>query len=303
MMSKAVLGGAAVLVVTMLAGCGSGDATAGHTAGPGATSTATPPQRQPTQSTQTPSKSAAAPAQPKSSKAALSPVSDEELGAALNRMIYGSLHTSSDGGQCFVEAVEQVGLSIEAQRYIVERGGDRWTEVGSALRADVSNTAADALMGQKFRTLVDRCADADLNAGEDSAAGSGGKAQPGSDAQSAMTNRPTPQASAPSSYIHVPSKYDINRDQPITTVEQLKPGLVSMMSSFGGQRQSELIKDSARCLSEAVLDAGFSQQTLHFIAGGAEIAAGSIAEYIPDEKDQQLWQSSDFSSSLSACLT
>lgn len=136
--------------------------------------------------------------------------------------------------------------------------------------------------------------------------------------------------------------YPVDPSTDITTVEQLRPGLVSMFTNpprhqptgqrlstlarcaieplthdgatstgcrialagaAGAASQAELIENSADCLSNTVLDGGFSQPSLHFIAGGARIGIGNVETYLPSTDDAITWNSPDFSKRLSACIS
>ena len=77
---------------------------------------------------------------------------------------------------------------------------------------------------------------------------------------------------------------------------------MSTFSSFTQDEQQRAMYERAgSCLAKTVFDAGFSEKTLLFLAGGVELGGGAVADYLATEEDKALWASRDFKSKLISC--
>ena len=220
-------------------------------------------------------------------------VSDKALGAALLKLVYqGESVKSTDGGKCLAESARHAGLSDTALQYVVETNGDDQGAVIEGLHAK-SKQDAEILFGTELRDQFDACVDAGSSA---SASDGGGE-----------TAYPTPATPTPSAKQDKPDltpKYPDAAGQDIISSSQLKDGVVSMFSSFAQDAdQKKTYQQAGTCLSDAIFQAGFSQKSLQFIAGGAPIGTGSIAENLKTDEDKQLWESQEFKTQLIECTT
>ncbi|BAS11799.1 hypothetical protein AHiyo8_01020 [Arthrobacter sp. Hiyo8] len=110
-------------------------------------------------------------------------------------------------------------------------------------------------------------------------------------------------ARSPASTPNLTAAYDSKPKEEITSVSQIRPGLVSMLSSFAKTpEQKAKIATAGACLGDAVLRAGFSAGSLHFFVGGAPLGSGSMVEHLATDKDKQLWTSTAFTGTMSGCL-
>ncbi|MGW1784927.1 hypothetical protein ACWCQQ_38355 [Streptomyces sp. NPDC002143] len=62
-----------------------------------------------------------------------------------------------------------------------------------------------------------------------------------------------------------------------------------MFSSYARDEGQEMTYEAAgQYLSTLVYNAGFSQEALHFFAGGTPLGSGSIVEHLPNDKDKAI---------------
>lgn len=230
-------------------------------------------------------------------------VDDASLGAAVQRMVYSGFTTGEEDNTCFAEAAKDAGLSKGAQSFLVKLNSNDWGTAAEKMRAGLADEGAaeaDILTGKQFHGLINACADAaagnapvspevieseNAAEGERQAAEAKAKKDKEAKAQKADTK----------------PKFVVKDTEEITTTKQLEPGLVSMLSSYGDESSQALLKETSTCLTNAVLGAGLSQESLRFIAGGAQLGTGTLSEFLPSEADQKIWDSEEFVSDLSAC--
>lgn len=211
-------------------------------------------------------------------------VSDQELGKALNRLVFqGTGAKSADGGACLVDAVKGKGISNEGLAYIIERNSDDIGDVAKGLR-EVSSMDAAILLSPELGDHFDACVDAVIPP-----AGGDQKYEPPKPAEEVKEAAP-----------NLKPKYEIGRS--INSATELTDGLISMFSSYAlDEAQTKTYAAAGECLAGVVFNAGFSQDTLRFLAGGAPIGAGSIADHLPKDEDKQIWESKDFTTALGDC--
>ncbi|MFJ6157397.1 hypothetical protein [Pseudarthrobacter sp. NPDC092202] len=265
MTRKAALSAAALAVLgSLLAGCSAGSETA--------------------QPSPSPSTSAAK-------------VTSEVLGKALDRLVFqGTGAKSTDGGACLVRAVQDKKLSDAAQAYIVGKGSDDIAAVANGLR-EVSAMDAAIMLSPELRDKFDACVDAVI---PPTPAPGATTSKDGKDQVYAppKQGQELPQARQPD----LTPKFPVPQGTSINSSSQLAAGLVSMFSSFAlNEDQKKTYAASGECLAGVVFQAGFSQETLRFLAGGASIGAGSISDFLPKDEDKKIWKSKDFTSALVDC--
>ncbi|QWF85779.1 hypothetical protein [Amycolatopsis sp. CA-230715] len=213
------------------------------------------------------------------------PVSEHELGLALTRLVFHSSQPPSpNAGACLASSVTKAGLSVNAQRYIVTTRGDDQGAVAAGVRT-INAADADLLLSPPLRDAVDRCVDAAAPLARDQAY-----------APAEPAGKPAPRLP------DLTPKYPIAADTGITSASQLTPGVVSIFSSYArDERQRRTYVAAGECLAGVILGAGFSQQALRFLAGGAPIGAGSVADYLPTDEDKKVWRSQGFVTALTDC--
>ena len=265
MTRKAALSAAALAVLgSLLAGCSAGSETA--------------------QPSPSPSTSAAK-------------VTSEDLGKALDRLVFqGTGAKSTDGGACLVRAAQDKKLSDTAQAYIVGKGSDDIAAVANGLR-EVSAMDAAIMLSPELRDKFDACVDAVIppTPAPFATTSKDGKDQvyvPPKQGQE------LPQARQPD----LTPKFPVPQGTSINSSSQLTAGLVSTFSSYAlNEDQKKTYAASGACLAGVVFQAGFSQETLRFLAGGAPIGTGSISDFLPKDEDKKIWKSKDFTSALVDC--
>lgn len=265
MTRKAALSAAALAVLgSLLAGCSAGSETA--------------------QPSPSPSTSAAK-------------VTSEDLGKALDRLVFqGTGAKSTDGGACLVRAVQDKKLSDAAQAYIVGKGSDDIAAVANGLR-EVSAMDAAIMLSPELRDKFDACVDAVI---PPTPAPGATTSKDGKDQVYAppKQGQELPQARQPD----LTPKFPVPQGTSINSSSQLTAGLVSTFSSYAlNEDQKKTYAASGECLAGVVFQAGFSQETLRFLAGGASIGAGSISDFLPKDEDKKIWKSKDFTSALVDC--
>jgi hypothetical protein len=265
MTRKAALSAAALAVLgSLLAGCSAGSETA--------------------QPSPSPSTSAAK-------------VTSEDLGKALDRLVFqGTGAKSTDGGACLVRAAQDNKLSDAAQAYIVGKGSDDIAAVANGLR-EVSAMDAAIMLSPELRDKFDACVDAVI---PPTPAPGATTSKDGKDQVYAppKQGQELPQARQPD----LTPKFPLPQGTSINSSSQLTAGLVSTFSSYAlNEDQKKTYAASGECLAGVVFQAGFSQETLRFLAGGASIGAGSISDFLPKDEDKKIWKSKDFTSALVDC--
>lgn len=235
------------------------------------------------------------------------PVTDDQLGRTLERIVYaGSKPPGNDGGKCFVTALRATDISDSGLSYLVGSAVDGWGAAIQGLRDNVGDADANVFGSQSLRTEFDRCADIALGHG---ATTTPSAAAPTASATSiptvSATTRSVPSntASAPvAKAANLTPKYPIASDETITSASQLEPGLVSMFSSFTQDaKQKQVYKQAGACLAEVVFGAGLSQESLRFLAGGAELGTGAVVDHLATDDDRATWNSPDFKTELVVC--
>ncbi|MFD9604707.1 hypothetical protein [Streptomyces sp. NPDC059970] len=231
----------------------------------------------------------AKPSSAPSPTASTAKVTGKALGEALDRLVFhDTLRSSKDGGACLATAAREAGMSEKALAYIVKTNGD---DAGAAIDglSKVSNDDVALLVSRSLREDFDACVDKAVLP-------SGGKTQsygPPKAAAKSAAGRPD-----------LRPAYAIRADQPINSPMELTKGLVSMFSSYArDESQKKTYAAAGACLSGLAYDAGFSQEALHFLAGGAPLGTGSIVEHLPNAKDKAIWRSQKFIQGLVDCTT
>lgn len=218
-------------------------------------------------------------------------VTGKALGEVLDRLAFqGAGSSSKDGGACLASAVRKAGMSEEGLAYIVKADSNDKGAVIDGLNKASEDDAA-LLASRLLREDVDACIDKAVLPN-----GSSPKAQnyvPPETAAKPVTGKP-----------NLKPAYPVRADQPVNSSIELTQGLVSMFSSYArDEEQKRTYAAAGQCLSTVAYSAGFSQEALHFFAGGAPLGAGSIVGHLPNGKDKAIWQSPRFVQGLADCTT
>ncbi|MFE0133322.1 hypothetical protein ACFWY6_17390 [Streptomyces sp. NPDC059037] len=218
-------------------------------------------------------------------------VTDMTLGEALDKLaLQGTESSNKDGEACLTRAVRKAGMPEGALAHIVKADSDDMGAVIDGLNK-VSEDDAALLASRSLREDFDACIDRAV----------------------------LPNGSSPKAQSHVPPKaaakpvagkpnlkpaYPVRADQPVNSSIELTKGLVSMFSSYArDEGQKKTYAAAGQCLSTLAYNTGFSQEALHFFAGGARLGAGSIVEHLPSDKDKAIWRSPKFTQGLVDCTT
>ncbi|MGW0920691.1 hypothetical protein ACWD3J_16945 [Streptomyces sp. NPDC002755] len=218
-------------------------------------------------------------------------VTDMALGEALDKLaLQGTESSGKDGGACLTRAVRKAGMPEEALTHIVKADSDDMGAVIDGLNK-VNEDDAALLASRSLREDFDACIDKAVLPN-----GSNPKTQSYAPPKAAAK----PVAGKP----NLKPAYPVRADQLVNSSIELTKGLVSMFSSYArDEGQKRTYAAAGQCLSTLVYDAGFSQEALHFFAGGAPLDTGSIVEHLPSDKDKVIWQSPRFTQGLADCTT
>ncbi|MEV7952876.1 hypothetical protein [Streptomyces sp. NPDC088141] len=219
-------------------------------------------------------------------------VTDKALGEALDKLVFqGTGSSSKDGGACLAAAVRKAGMPDEALAYIVKADSDDTGAVINGLNK-VSEDDAAQLASRSLRAGFDTCID--------KAVLPNGNSDPKAQNYVPPKVAGNPVAGKPNSK----PVYPVRADQAVGSSIELAKGLVSMFSSYAqDEGQKKTYAAAGPCVTTLVYNAGFSQEALHFLAGGAPLGAGAIVEHLPSDKDKAIWQSSRFTQGIVDCTT
>ncbi|MGW5928803.1 hypothetical protein ACWF2L_21520 [Streptomyces anulatus] len=213
------------------------------------------------------------------------------LGEVLDRLAFqGTGSSSRDGGACLAGAVRKAGISEEGLTYIVKAdSNDKGAVIDGLIKASEDDAAL--LASRSLRKDFDACIDKAVLPN-----GSNPKAQnyvPPEAATKPVAGKP-----------NLKPAYPVRADQPANSPIELTQGLISMFSSYArDEDQKRTYAAVGQCLSTVAYSAGFSQEALHFFAGGAPLGAGPIVGHLPNDKDKAIWQSPSFTQKLADCTT
>ncbi|MEU9267293.1 hypothetical protein AB0E04_17835 [Streptomyces sp. NPDC048251] len=218
-------------------------------------------------------------------------VTDMALGETLDKLaLQGTEKSSKDGGACLTRAVRKAGMPEEALTHIVKADSDDMGAVIDGLN-EVNEDDAALLASRSLREDFDACIDK--------------AALPNGSSPKTQSYAPPKAAAKPAAgKPNLKPAYPVRADQPVNSSIELTKGLVSMFSSYARDEvQKKTYAAAGQCLSTLVYGAGFSQEALHFFAGGARLGTGSIVEHLPSDKDKVIWQSQRFTQGLADCTT
>lgn len=239
-----------------------------------------------------------APAKPSPSETALD---ESRLGASLERIVYSGAvpDEATDREACFVEKIKATEISDEALAFLAGLHTDDKGAAVAAMAADVSKDDSVLFGSVELRQAFDLCVDQAF--GNKASPGEKSAPSPGYSASPEPRHRTPKTPQAPKKKPNLAPKYPVDAD--ITSAGQLEKGVVSMLGSYAiDQEQKKLFVKAGSCLADAIIEAGFSQPSLKFLAGGAPLGAGSITDHLASPDDRQLWSSSSFTTKLSDCL-
>ncbi|WP_405824111.1 hypothetical protein OG705_28890 [Streptomyces sp. NBC_00838] len=221
-------------------------------------------------------------------------VTDKALGEALDKLVFhDEADPGKEAGACLTAATRKAGMSAQALVYLVKTGGD---DAGSVIAGldEVSRDDAVLLGSRSLREKFDACVDKTVPPSGNNRLTAQSYTAP------ALVSKPTAGKPNPSPK----PAYPVRANQPVSSPIELTKGLVSMFSSYArDEGQEKTYAAAGQCLSTLVYNAGFTQNALHFLAGGAPLGTGSIVEHLPNGKDKAIWQSPRFIQGLIDCTT
>ncbi|MFC8125439.1 hypothetical protein [Streptomyces sp. NPDC057302] len=218
-------------------------------------------------------------------------VTDVTLGEALDKLaLQGTESSSKDGEVCLTRAARKAGMPEGALDHIVKADSDDMGAVIDGLNK-VSEDDAALLASRSLREDFDACIDK--------------AALPNGRSPKAQSYAPPKAAAKPvAGKPNLKPAYPVRADQPVNSPIELTKGLVSMFSSYArDEGQKKTYAAAGQCLSNLAHNAGFSQEALHFFAGGARLGAGSVVEHLPSDNDKAIWRSPRFTQGLADCTT
>lgn len=193
-------------------------------------------------------------------------------------------------GDCLVEALDGTQLSDAAREQL--RTSDPAADLGDVITSMDQSTDREIMLSSSLRTSTDACLQKIVASNPTST---------GTPAQPERASSSAPAAVARPAEPNLKPAFEIKDDEMIHDAHSLERGVVSMFGSFAADdAQKKLYEDSAQCLSQTIYGAGLSQEGLRFIAGGAPIGTGSIAEHLNDE-DRAIWESGGFTDQMVMC--
>lgn len=253
------------------------------------------------------------------SNVALTDASMRKMVAGLAGSAQGDL--SSTQVACLTTTVRDSDLSDQSLRYMVAAPEQDRGSLIAGLRENVSPEQAQILLAQDLRDALDECVEPASSPSSTSKTSKPKAKSATKSAPSKTSEKKTKPKSKPRKSTAKPTaagknapgadadpnfkpRYKVSEKEDILSASQLQPGLVSMFSSYAiDAKQSAVYKSAGKCMAKAVLDADLSQESLRFIAGGAPISTGSIAEHLPNKADQKIWNSGSLTSDLSQCIS
>lgn len=236
---------------------------------------------------------------------------------------------SEKQSDCMVRSVRESDLSEAALYYMITAPKQDKGSLVAGLREHVAPDQAQILLSRDLQSALDECAgvrpvppvataskststkgdktknDADDKTKDkkkaDASSTPKGKKKTSSAKATKDTKISEPGADAEPNF---QPKYTVSERENIITASQLEPGLLSMFSSYAiDDTQKKLYASASNCMAKAVLKADLSQESLRFIAGGAPIATGSIADHLPVAADRKAWNTGSLTSDLSQCIS
>lgn len=219
-----------------------------------------------------------------------------ELAQALQRLMFAGFPVvgaaDSDALTCYTKAVSSSEFTPDGARVIVDSTGTGLAAVAGELQAQKLADDAAMLLSTTLREELDACAQAET--------GTAGKTV--SIPVDAITKPLIKLPTAPKVEPNLTPSQSMQDRPEVLIGSQMTAGVVTMFTSLAPKGKAELIASSGDCLSSAIFRAGFSQASLRFLAEGAPLGVGTVAEHLAGDDDKKLWNSPAFIASLAACL-
>lgn len=194
----------------------------------------------------------------------------------------------TDAGQCLTEAIEGTELSEQGRDQLRE-GADQDEDLGSVIAA-MSEEDREIMLSNDLRGRTDDCL---LEITDTSAPAPKASSSEGVDEQ--------PQDDAEKKKPNTKPAFDVDEDKEIQDSGALRRGAVSMFSSFAAdEQQKKVYEKSGDCFAQTIFGSGLSQEGMRFIAGGAPLGTGSVAEHL-NEEDRAVWESPAFTDLMLRC--
>lgn len=227
-------------------------------------------------------------------------VSDADLGKAMEVLVFhGTSEKSNDGGLCFARAVKDGGVSPEGQAFLVESVSNGSDDLAALVDGMWETNAPDAsiLGSPELGGDLENCVT--QQSGPQPSDGGGDETKGSEDKVYESPKDPEPEAAQKP---NLTPTYPLHEDEKVRSASDLTDGLVVVFSSYAQDEQQKKVYEAAgECFSQVVFDAGFSQETLRFLAEGPPLGEGSVSDHLPSDEDKALWESQEFSAQLMNC--
>ena len=195
-------------------------------------------------------------------------------------------------GQCLEQAVNDAQISEKAQQLILDTDGSQ--DLGSVIQS-MPDEDRDTMLSSDLRQSTDDCL-LEITSGADASA-----APSAAGASSTADDEPAGDETTAAKKPNTKPVVKIDEDQTIQDSGALRRGVISMFGSFAvDEHQKKVYERSADCFSQTIFGAGLSDDGLRFIAGGAPLGTGSIADHLNDG-DRAIWESDGFTDQMVSC--
>lgn len=214
---------------------------------------------------------------------------DQNLSVTLTGLVAPGARVR-DVGSCLTSAVRAAGLSEEGLVVLADHSGRAGADPGSAVAALVAEHPDDA------RLLVRTDTQDELDVCVDDAVGT-------TDNQETTYAAPGPAVRPEDPAADTTPRYEVHDSQEITSASEMSRGLASVLGSYARDEDQRLTYVAASpCVAQAVLDAGFTRETMRFLISGPPLGTGDLSDHLPVPEDRERWASREFTLALDGCV-
>lgn len=218
------------------------------------------------------------------------PTESTSLQATAARVVFHGVPVITEASQCAEQALLTAGLSDAALAQLEQA---QYVSVSSAivgLQAELPDDAA-ALQSAATRAAIEQCELVQYGEPEKPA-------------------KPVKYIAPEAVPVYQPEKpntkptFTIHQNAMLRSASVLQPGVASMFGSFAlNDEQRAIYEAASQCMAERIANSNLSDPALRFIAEGAPLGAGTIADHFTSAEDRELWNSTTFQQGLNDCAT